>query len=75
MYCGERDRGGWGREGTRRFSRSRLRAAGKAKANLMQSSLMQRDGCPKRDDGGETTRPGRERAKSGLRGGGYHGTK
>lgn len=46
----------------------------------MQSSLMQRDGWPKRDDdddggGGETTRPGRERAKSGLRGGGYHGTK
>lgn len=46
--------------------------AGKAKANLMQSSLMQRDGWPKRDDG-ETTR---RLAKAARRiGGVQHGTK
>lgn len=46
-------------EGRGESSRSRPGSwleAGKAKANLMQSSLMQRDGWPKRDDGETTVR-------------------
>lgn len=62
--------GGW--RGLRGLDQTQRLEAGKAKANLMQSSLMQRDGWPKRDDG-ETTR---RLAKAARRiGGVQHGTK